>query len=40
MTREELQIIYNEILQHLKEIGHPKYATFRELLDEAMKVFD
>lgn len=40
MTREELQVMYDEILQHLKEIGHPKYATFRELLDEAMKVFD
>lgn len=40
MIKEELQVMYNEILQHLKEVGHPKYATFRELLDEAMKAFD
>ncbi|MDH6307414.1 hypothetical protein M2451_000563 [Dysgonomonas sp. PFB1-18] len=40
MTKKELQVMYDEILRHLKEIGHPKYTTFRKLLDEAMEVFD
>lgn len=40
MTKEKLQFIYNEVLQNLKKIGHPKYNVFKELFEDAIKMFD
>lgn len=40
MTKEKLQFMYNDVLQNLKKVEHPKYDTFRELFKDVTKMFD